>query len=67
MFHAPLLHLMLVAAPTQTTFIINLKRGASTFTKGHAGRPNTPSGANFGKGTLLVQALSENEHFYAEH
>ena len=43
MFHAALLHLMLVAAPTQTTFIINLKRSTSTFGEGHAGRPNTPS------------------------
>jgi hypothetical protein len=34
---------MFVAAPTQTTFIINLKRSASTFAKRHAGRPNTPS------------------------
>jgi hypothetical protein len=38
-----LLHLMLVAAPMQTTSIISLKRSASTKTGDYDGRPNTPS------------------------
>src|ERR1700674_67479 len=43
MFHAALLHLMRVAAPTQTTFTISLKRSAATLAAGRASQPNTPS------------------------
>src|SRR5664280_3400216 len=43
MFHAALLPLMLVAASTQTTSIISLKRSASTECWDRGGRPNTPS------------------------
>jgi hypothetical protein len=41
MFHAALLHLMLVAVSTQTTFTISLKRNA--LAAGRPSRPNTPS------------------------
>jgi hypothetical protein len=43
MFHAALLHLMVVAASTQTTSIISLKRSASTKSWEYDGRPNIPS------------------------
>ena len=41
MFHAALLHQMLVAVPTQTTFTINLKRNALAVPR-RRNRPNTP-------------------------
>jgi hypothetical protein len=43
---------MLVAASTQTTSIISLKRSTSTNCRGCGGRPNTPSDA------ILVVAMS---------
>jgi hypothetical protein len=47
MFHAALLDLMLVAASTQTTSIISLKRSTSTESWDYGGRANTPSESLF--------------------
>jgi hypothetical protein len=56
MFHAALLPLMLVAASTQTTSIISLKRSASTECWDRGGRPNTPSEqAMLGEGGVVVE------------
>jgi hypothetical protein len=52
MFHAALLHQMLVAVSTQTTFTISLKRSALAVAAGRPSRPNTPSDA------FLLKAIS---------
>src|SRR5664280_3585215 len=61
MFHAALLHLMLVAASTQTTSIISQKRSASTKSWDRRGWPNTPSNDILDRPHLVEDRAARNQ------